>query len=157
MDIAASTEQVAGILHRADFTFETHHDGDSYRLLFEGGDAVFVNFGPWGDGVLITVSSPALQDIEADSVGAAIALSRVNELNRTHRLLKYMFVDDSLVVVYDLLGDTLQAGELINAIRTVAAGARELVEELQHEVGGASYEDWAEQVEYEYEDVDYDD
>ena len=157
MDIASSTEQVAGILYREDFTFDTSPDGDSYRLLFDGGEAVFINFGEWGpDGVLITVSSPALQDIESDSIGAAIALSRVNELNRTHRLLKYMFVDDTLVVVYDLLGDALQAVELVSAVRTVAAGAREVAEELQDEVGGARYQEWAEQEEFEFEDADLD-
>ena len=158
MDIDTSIEQVAGILLRADLSFDTSADGDSYRLLFEGGEAVFVNFGDWiDDAVLITVSSPALQEIEPDGIGAAIALNRVNELNKTTRLVKFMFVDDTLVVVYDLLGDTLKAAELVNAIKAVAHAARQVAEDLQDEVGGQRYEEWVEDPEFEFEDVDFDD
>ena len=137
MDIDASIEQVAGILHRAELKFETRPDGKAYRLLFVGGDAVFIDFNRRAeDSVMITVSSPALQEIEADGIGAAIVLNRLNELNNSHRFLKYVYADETLVVAHDLLGDSLQAGELLHAVFGVAGAARELVEELQPEVGG---------------------
>ena len=137
MDIDASIEQVAGILHRAELKFDTRPDGKAYRLLFVGGEAVFIDFDRWGDdSVLITVSSPALDDIEADSIGAAIALNRLNELNGSHRFVKYLLADGTLMVATDLLGDTLQAGELLNVVFGVAGAAREVVEQLQPEVGG---------------------
>jgi hypothetical protein len=162
MDIDASIEQVAGILHRADLQFETRPDGKAYRLLFVDGDAVFVDFKRWGDdSVAITVSSPALQELEEESIGAAIVLNRLNGLNDARRFIKYVYVDESLVVASDLLGDTLQAGELLNAIYGVANAAREVAEELQPEVGGKRHFEMAEcvadaDIEFDFDDADDD-
>lgn len=147
MDIEASIEQVAGILVREGFDFDTSRDGRAYRLLF-GSAAVFIRFGPWAkESVVITVSSPILQDVEPDSAGAARALNLLNQLNRTHYFLCFVFADGALTADYDLLADNLQAPELRNAILTVAGAADHLDDELIGEIGGKKYEtlldEWA--------------
>lgn len=158
MDIEASIEQVAGILIREDLKFQSAPDGDGYRLLF-GSTAVFIAFTPWRDGVAITVSAPILQEIDQASPGAALLLNRLNELNMDHRFLKFVYDDGALVAVYDLLGDRLQAAELLNAVYLVAAAADHLDDELVDEIGGMRFEDVLEEIEdiEEIENEDLDD
>ena len=152
MDVEASIEQVAGILVREGLNFQTAKDGNSYRLLF-GSAAVFINFREWdGDSVVITVHSPVLQDIDPGSPGAALALNRLNELNRRHFFVKFVFTKDTLIVDYDLLGDRLQAPELLNAVYTVAAVADDLDDKLVVELGGKRYEDVMQEWESEEEE-----
>jgi hypothetical protein len=151
MDIETSIEQVAGILLREDLKFQTAPDGAGYRLRF-GSAAVFINFMPWRDGVSVTVSSPVLQDIDPTDPGAAVALNRLNELNLTHRFLKFVFDDGALVAIYDLLGDRLQATELLNAVYCIAAAADHLDDELIEEIGGKRFEDVLEEIEAEEEE-----
>lgn len=150
MDVQTSIEQVAGILFREDLAFQTHPEGDGYRLLF-GSAAVFVSFHEWQDGVAITVSSPIVQDIDESGPGAAVMLNTLNELNRSHRFLKFVYDDGTLLAVCDLLGDALQAKELLNAVFIVAAAADELDDTLVEQVGGKRYEDLLEELDVEDE------
>jgi len=137
MDVTTSIEQVAGILHRAGLEFDTCGAGDEYLLLFEPAEAVFISFEAWGDaGVVITITSPVLQDIEPDGAGAAIVQSRLQEWNASHRFAKFLWSDGALLLAHDVLGDTLQAGELLNAVHGIAALATRLADELEHEVVG---------------------
>lgn len=152
MDLDVSIEQVAGILVREELKFQTAPDGEGYRLLF-GSTAVFIAFSPWRDGVSITVSAPILQDIDPSSPGAATLLNRLNELNMNHRFLKFVYDDGALIAVYDLLGDRLQAAELLNAVYIVAAAADHLDDELIDEIGGKRFEDVLEEIE-EIEDLE---
>jgi hypothetical protein len=146
MDLDASIEQVAGILVRAELKFQMHPEGDGYRLLF-GSAGIFITFMPWNDGVSITVSSPILQDIDPAAPGAAVALNRLNELNLNHRFIKFVFREGALVAIYDLLGDRLQAEELLNAVYIVAAAADHLDDTLIDEIGGKRFEDVMEELE----------
>jgi hypothetical protein len=146
MDLDASIEQVAGILVREELKFQTAPDGAGYRLLF-GSTGVFINFMPWRDGVSITVSAPVLQDIDPSAPGAAVALNRLNELNMNHRFIKFVYDDGALMAIYDLLGDRLQATELLNAVYVVAAAADHLDDELIDEIGGKRFEDVLEEIE----------
>ena len=138
MTTRASIEQVAGILVREGLRFQTHEDGDSYRLLF-GEDAVFIHFESVGDHVRIALSSPALQDIDEDGAGAAIALNELNRLNVEHRFVKWVFDEGTLIAGVDLLGDDLQASELRNAVYTLAGTVSQVAEELEERVGGSRY------------------
>lgn len=139
MDIQASIEQVAGILVREDLSFATHEDGDSYRLLFNE-DAVFIDFAPWGsDHVRIAVVCPAVQGIAPETAGHVAALARANELNQDHGFVKWVLDGDTLSAVYDLLGDHLQAGELLNAVYTLAHTVNMVAEELVLVTGGERY------------------
>jgi hypothetical protein len=152
MDVEASIEQVAGILVREDFNFGTAQDGRSYRLLF-GSAAVFIHFESWHtDSVVITVSSPILQDIEPESPGAARAYTLLNELNRSRYFIRFTFDDGTLAADYDLLGDTLQAAELVNAIYAVAAAADHLDDALIEEIGGKKYETVLEEWDLEHDE-----
>jgi len=141
MDIQASIEQVAGILIREDLDFATHQDGDSYRLLFND-DAVFISFTPWGrDRVRIALVCPAVQGIEPETAGHVAALARANELNQDHGFVKWVLDGDTLSAVHDLLGDHLQAGELLNAVYTLAHTVNMVADELVLVTGG---ERWGE-------------
>ncbi|MEA2170643.1 MAG: hypothetical protein QOF76_3943 [Solirubrobacteraceae bacterium] len=140
MDIDACIEQVAGILVRDDFQFSTAEDGRSYRLLF-GTAAVFIHVYAWGESsVVIKVHSPVVQDIDPVSPGGAVALNLLNELNHQHVFVKFRLHEQSLIAEYDLLGDTLQAGELRNALLTVAAAADGLDDDLAEQVGGKRFD-----------------
>jgi hypothetical protein len=140
MDVDASIEQVTGILVREDLKFQLSADGRSHRLLF-GSAAVFIDFQPWqDDSVVITLHSPILQDIDPESAGAAQALNILNDLNRSFFFVKFTFLDGILIARYDLLGETLQAGELVNAIYEIAGAADRLDDELAGALGGKPYE-----------------
>lgn len=141
MDIQQSIEQVAGILHRAGLQFDIRSDGAGYRLPFET-VAVFVDVDGWGDGTVVTVSSPILQGIDEDGPGAAVALNRLNDLNRAHRFLKFTFMDGYLVAVADLLGATLRQEQLLDVVYATASAADRLGPELADEVGGLTYGRW---------------
>ena len=96
---------------------------------------------------MITVHSPVLQDIDPESAGAAQALNLLNELNRSFFFVKFTFRDGILIARYDLLGDTLQAVELVNALYEIAGAADRLDDELAETLGGKPYEaklsEWA--------------
>lgn len=147
MDVDASIEQVAGILVREGFNFDTSNDRRSYRLMF-GSAAVFIHFHKWqDDSVVITVSAPILLDIDPESAGAAEALNMLDELNRGQFFARFTFGGTTLEVDYDLLGDHLQAAELSNAIYVIAGAADALDDELLERLGGKKYEtkleEWA--------------
>lgn len=147
MDVEASIEQVTGIIVREGLRYHMSADGRTFRLLF-GSAAVFIDFAPWqDDGVLITVHSPVLQDIDPESAGEAQALNLLNDLNRSFFFVKFTYRDGALIARYDLLGDTLQAGELVNALYEIAGAADRLDDELGDMLGGKPYEaklsEWA--------------
>jgi hypothetical protein len=140
MDVPASIEQVTGILVREGLRYQVSADGATYRLLF-GSAAVFIDFDTWqDDSVVITVHSPVLQEIHPESAGAAQALNLLNELNRSFFFVKFTFRDGILIARYDLLGETLQAGELVNALYEIAGAADRLDDELAGLLGGIPYE-----------------
>jgi hypothetical protein len=140
MDVDASIEQVTGILVREGLRYQMSEDGRTYRLLF-GSAAVFIDWDDWqDDGVVITVHSPVLQDIDPESAGAAQALNLLNDLNRSFFFVKFTFRDGILIARYDLLGNTLQAGELLNALYEIAGAADRLDDELASSIGGKPYE-----------------
>ncbi len=153
MDIQASIEQVAGILLREELRFQTHEDGDSYRLLF-GQEAVFIHFDRWGDRVRIYLTAPALQDIDPESAGGAAASAALGGLHRSHRFVKWLFEDGTLLAVHDLLGDDLQRSELLNAVYALASAAHNAADRFGEETGGLRYSEYyeLEQDEIEIED-----
>ena len=71
-------------------------------------------------------------------------------MNRSHFFVKFTYRDGILIARYDLLGETLQAGELINAIYEIAGAADRLDDELAATLGGKPYEaklgEWSSQL-----------
>ena len=61
-------------------------------------------------------------------------------MNRSFFFVKFTYRDGILIARYDLLGETLQAGELINAIYEIAGAADRLDDELADALGGKPYE-----------------
>lgn len=152
MDVNASIEQVAGILLRQEFNFDAAADGRSYRLLF-GTAGVFVHVYTWQEtSVLIKVHSPVVQDIDPESPGGAEALNLLNVLNQAHVFVKFRLYNGTLIAEYDLLGDTLQAGELRNALLTVAAAADGLDDDLADRLGGKRFDTKLEEWDVAHED-----
>ncbi|MDA0184282.1 YbjN domain-containing protein [Solirubrobacter phytolaccae] len=140
MDVEASIEQVAGILVREGLRYHVSGDGRTYRLRFDSA-AVFIDFREWqDDSVVIIVHSPILQDIDPGSPGAAQALNLLNDLNRSFFFVKFTFRDGVLIARYDLLGESLQTGELVNAVYEIAGAADRLDDELAGALGGKPYE-----------------
>jgi hypothetical protein len=140
VDLDASIEQVAGILLREEFKFDTAVDGRSYRLLF-GTAGVFIHFSVWNEtSVAIKVHSPVVQDIDPESPGGAEALNLLNGLNQGHIFVKFRMVGGTLIAEYDLLGDHLQAAELRNALLVVAAAADGLDDDLADRLGGKRFD-----------------
>lgn len=140
MDVAASIDQVAGILVREGLRYHVSGDGRTYRLRFDSA-AVFIDFREWqDDSVVIIVHSPVLQDIDPESPGAAQALNLLNDLNRSFFFVKFTFREGVLVARYDLLGESLQTGELVNAIYEIAGAADRLDDELAEALGGKPFE-----------------
>jgi hypothetical protein len=152
MDIQASIEQVAGILVRANLRFDIHDDGDAYRLLF-GEDAVFIRFEAVGERVRIVLTSPALQDLDPEDAGYAVLLNGLNDLNASHRFVKWLVDDETtLLGVHDLLGDTLRADELLNAVYALAGATANAAERFEDVTGGTRYAEAVELVLEEIED-----
>ncbi|RKQ87683.1 putative sensory transduction regulator [Solirubrobacter pauli] len=140
MDVEASIAQVAGILVSEGLRYHVSGDGRTYRLRFDSA-AVFIDFREWqDDSVVIIVHSPVLQDIDPASPGAAQALNLLNDLNRSFFFVKFTFRDGVLVARYDLLGESLQTGELVNAIYEIAGAADRLDDELADALGGKPFE-----------------
>lgn len=145
MDVATSIEQVTRILVREGLGYHLSGDGQTCRLRF-GSAAVFIDFNEWqDDGVVVTVHSPVLQDIDPESPGAAQALNLLNDLNGSFFFVKFTFRDGILSARCDLLGDTLSAGELVNALYAIAGAADQLDDRLADVLGGKPYEVKAEE------------
>jgi hypothetical protein len=104
-------------------------------------DAVFVHFDLWHDEPRVYLTSPALQQLDPEDAGYAVALNRLNELNLRHRFVKWTVTDGVLFAVHDLLGTTLQAGELINAVMSIAGAVHNACEELEDVTGGLRYDE----------------
>jgi hypothetical protein len=140
VDVAASIEQVAELLVHEGLRYHVSGDGQTYRLRFDSA-AVFIDFREWqDDSVVIIVHSPILQDIDPESPGAAHALNLLNDLNRSFFFVKFTFRDGVLIARYDLLGESLQPGELVNAVYEIAGAADRLDDELAGALGGKPYE-----------------
>jgi hypothetical protein len=140
VDVEASIAQVAGILVSEGLRYHVSGDGRTYRLRFDSA-AVFIDFREWqDDSVVIIVHSPVLQDIDPESPGAAQALNLLNDLNRSFFFVKFTFREGVLVARYDLLGESLQTGELVNAIYEIAGAADRLDDELAEALGGKPFE-----------------
>ncbi len=135
-------EQVAGILHRNGVEFDTRADGTQYRILLDS-SATFVSFSDFGGRSVVSLYSPILQEVEeADGVGAI--LEALNDLNAASRFGRFVYYPELRVIAleYDLLGDDLQEGELMNAVGLVSETANAQDEELKLVLGtGMSYQE----------------
>jgi hypothetical protein len=135
-------EQVAGILHRNGVEFDTRADGTQYRILLDS-SATFVSFSDYGGRSVVSLYSPILQEVD-EAGGVGPILEALNDLNAASRFGRFVYYPELRVIAleYDLLGDDLQEGELMNAVGLVSETANAQDEELKLVLGtGMSYQE----------------
>lgn len=157
MNCQQSLEQVAGILQRAELTFDTSPDRRGYLVPFPAA-AVHISVGPWRDSTVVTLTSPVLQEVDDESPGAALVLNKVNKLNRRYRFLKFFYRKGRLMAAADVLGDSLTAETLLNVVFGMASASARIADKLAEPSGGLSYAQWrAQREECDGEGIDADD
>jgi hypothetical protein len=135
-------EQVAGILHRNGVEFDTRAEGTQYRILLDS-SATFVSFSNFGGRSVVSLYSPILQEVD-EAGGVGPILEALNDLNAASRFGRFVYYPELRVIAleYDLLGDDLQEGELMNAVGLVSETANAQDEELKLVLGtGMSYQE----------------
>ncbi|HEX2030670.1 MAG TPA: YbjN domain-containing protein [Actinomycetota bacterium] len=80
----------------------------------------------------VQIYSPMLEAVQQSDA----AFRRINELNSEIRFARMFMVDDKIFVATEVVADTLDKGELANAIMAVANIADGLDVQLKGELGG---------------------
>ncbi len=130
-------QQVYGILSMNKVEFRTDDAGKSFLVPY-GSAGVFVDFRDWGDGkTLISLHALVLDQVDVSDERRPKVLQELNEVNETTYLGKvYLDADrQAIVLEHDLLGDHLDADELMDTLRTVASMADELDDKLREAIG----------------------
>lgn len=136
-------QQVAGMFARNDYPAEMLPDDSGYRLVV-GSTETVIGFSEWNDDVVITMNAVLLTNAPMKGRARALALERINELNRTIPLGKVYLTneveDDDLSPLieleYQLLGKNLDLSEFFPALEHVAFLADEIDDELKSELAG---------------------
>lgn len=110
--------------------------GPVFRLP-HGSAQVVLEFDDLGGGAVVRVSAVVLDELTVDAEEERSALRAVNDRNRTLRFGKFTWDADrrEIRLEYDLLGDWLQAEELVNAVTSVAQMADDHDDLLRGELG----------------------
>ncbi len=132
-------EQVHGILAGERVAFDVSADGRRFNLpVPDGSAAVEIDFEilPRGANV-IRLRALVLRDVQVDADNRLEILEHLNALNQTALFGRFYLDADraSIVLQHELLGDDLDAGELLNAVTAVGASADQTDDELQQLLG----------------------
>jgi type III secretion system-like peptide-binding chaperone len=130
-------QQVYGILSMNKVEFRTDDAGKSFLVPY-GSAGVFVDFRDWSDGqTLLNVHAFVLDQVDVAAERRLKILEELNEVNKANYLGKvYLDVDAKTIVLeHDLLGNDLDADELMGALRTVASMADDLDDRLREAIG----------------------
>jgi len=130
-------QQVYGILSMNKIEFKTDDGGKSFLVPY-GSAGVFVDFRDWGDGeTLVNIHAFVLDQVDVSDERRPKILEELNEVNKTTYLGKvYLDVEQKTIVLeHDLLGNHLDADELMGALRTVATMADDLDDKLREAIG----------------------
>ena len=130
-------QQVYGILSMNKVEFRTDDTGKSFLVPY-GSAGVFVDFRDWSDGqTLVNLHAFVLDQVDVADERRLKILEELNEVNKANYLGKvYLDVDAKTIVLeHDLLGNDLDAGELMGALRTVAMMADDLDDSLREAIG----------------------
>lgn len=135
-DAAAIHQLVEGALSERGIRFDRDED-DALRIP-HGSAEVLVGFDDLAGGTVIRVSALVLDELELVPDSESAALRALNDRNRSVRFAKFILEHGagSITLEYDLLGDYLQAEELINAVTAVAQMADDHDDLLRDELGG---------------------
>src|SRR5688572_21673738 len=128
-------EQVHGILAGERVEFRVGDDGRSFHVpVPQGSAAVAIDFHDWSAGrSLIRLRAQVLEDVELDSRNRLEVLEHLNALNQSTVFGRFYLDADrtTIMLEHELLGDFLDAGELINALQTLGLVADQTDDELQ--------------------------
>jgi T3SS (YopN, CesT) and YbjN peptide-binding chaperone 1 len=130
-------QQVYGILSMNKVEFKTDDGGKSFLVPY-GSAGVFVDFRDWSDGqTLVNLHAFVLDQVDVAEERRLKILEELNEVNKANYLGKvYLDVDAKTIVLeHDLLGNDLDADELMGALRTVASMADDLDDQLREAIG----------------------
>jgi hypothetical protein len=130
-------EQVHGILSRKGVQFATDDDGMSFEVPYES-TACQIEARDWGEQLVIEVKAVVLENLDATGDRRGKILERLNEINRDGVFgTIYLAGDENAAVIFlehQLLGDELEAAELMNALSCVATRADGLDDDLMKEL-----------------------
>jgi len=129
-------QQVSGILGMNDISFRTDESKQSF-LVPTGSAGVFINFDDWGDSTVVGLRSIVLEQVDGSDERRLPILEAVNEKNRHVPLGCFYYDPDAGYVVFDhyILGDDLQASELMGALSAVGSIADQVDDELREAIG----------------------
>jgi Putative bacterial sensory transduction regulator len=144
MDVERVVEQVHGILGIGGVPFSMSDDRSSF-FVAAGSARVFIVFRRWNESVVVSVRSIVLEEVDSSGERLAKIYERLNALNEERFFGKLYFQQPGAIVLeYDVLGDELDAKELMHALATISGMADELDDALSAELGtGTKWEDMA--------------
>lgn len=132
-------EQVHGILAGERVAFEVADDGRGFHVPVPAGSAaVEIGFELLGrDRTVIRLRARVLEDVVIDGDNRLDILETLNALNQSALFGRFFLdVDRSTIVLgHELLGDDLDADELINGLYTLGIAADQTDDELQRSIG----------------------
>src|SRR4051794_18714392 len=125
MGARETLDQINGILTRMQMPFETRDDGWGYSVGV-GSASVWITADAWGDATAVHLSGAMLEELELDDDDArARAHGAANRLNCSNYFARFCVYENTrtLSVEHDLLGEDLQASELVGALTAVGRAA----------------------------------
>jgi hypothetical protein len=135
MDLERVVEQVHGILGLGGVPFSMSDDRSSF-LVLSGSARMIIVFRRWGESVVVSTRSVVLDEVDSSGDRLLQIYERLNALNEERFFGKlYLQKPGTIMLEYDLLGDQLDAQELLHALSTISSMADELDDVLSTELG----------------------
>src|SRR6202011_2537084 len=130
-------EQVHGILSRNGVGFATSDDGRDFQVHYES-TSCQIETRDWGEQSIVEVKAIVLQNVDATGRRRGKILERLNDINRDGVFGTIYLAGDekagTIFLEHQLLGDELEAAELMNALSCVANRADALDDDLIKEL-----------------------
>lgn len=131
-------QRIGEILAASGYPFTTDDDG-RYRVS-RGSSAVFIRAHEWQERfVMVELVCPVLDEVEL-SEGL---LEKLNALNEKLYFGKAYWRAREVWLAHNLLGDHLDASELVSCVGMMAVVADRIDDELQKRFGGKRFSDFA--------------
>ena len=130
-------KRIEEILSAAGYPY-TVEDGRA-RVEY-GSTAVFISAHQWQERyTIVELVAPVLQEVPASPA----LLERLNEQNEKLYFGKAYWRNDEVWLAHNLLGDHLDASELVSCVGMMAVVADRIDDELQKRFGGKRFSDFA--------------
>jgi T3SS (YopN, CesT) and YbjN peptide-binding chaperone 1 len=135
MDLERVIEQAHGILGIAGVPFTMNEDKTSFLVGF-GSARLMLVFRHYNESVVVSVRAFVLEEVDVSGDREQRIYERLNDLNGESFFGKlYLQEPGTIVLEYDLLGDELDAKELLHAVSTISGMADALDDSLSTEFG----------------------